>query len=295
MKLVVIEPWAINGVKNWLHCVERFEEKSNDSIPWRYGYHDYIEVLYALDSDGYAWINGEKMRYDTGTLIIINPKEPHALTFNSTSHHFCIRFSPHILYSDEKSFYEFKYITPFLLGDAHRYVFKREEIKTVDIQSLIVEIMEEWEKKENAYELVVRSNILKIFSGIFRYWNENKVLHSQQEMSDIMKEALIYISDNYKTLTQSEVAKHCNISYQYLSRMFKNTMGKGFNEYITFLRLREAEKILLSSDKDITEIALECGFSSSSYFIERFKKVKGITPKQFRDKTRDGCLEQSQI
>ncbi len=291
-QIVVIEPWAINGVKNWLHCVERFEEKSKDSTPWRYGYHDYIEVLYALDADGDAWINGEKMRYDTGTLIVINPKEPHALTFNSTSHHFCIRFSPHILYSDEKSFYEFKYITPFLVGDAHRYVFRREDITTVDVQELIVEIMEEWEKKDNAYELVIRSNILKIFSGIFRYWNENQVLQAETDMSDSMKEALTFISENYITLTQRDVAKHCNISYQYLSRMFKTTMGKGFNEYITFLRLREAEKMLLSSDKDITEIALSCGFSSPSYFIERFKKIKGITPKQFRAQTRDGNVHQ---
>ena len=290
MNLVMIEPWAINGVKNWFNCIERFEEKSNDSIPWRYGYHDYIEVLYALDADGYAWINGEKMRYDTGTLIVINPKEPHALTFNSTSHHFCIRFSPHILYSDEKSFYEFKYIAPFLLDDTHRYVFKREDISAVDVQSLIVEIMEEWEKKENAYELVIRSNILKIFSGIFRYWNENKVFHSHYEMSDTMKAALAYVSENFVTLTQKEVANHCNVSYQYLSRMFKNTMGKGFNEYITFLRLREAEKMLLSSDKDVTEIAFACGFSSPSYFIERFKKAKGITPKQFRDKTRESDI-----
>ncbi len=291
-QIVVIEPWAINGVKNWLNCVERFEERSNNSVPWRYGYHDYIEVLYALDADGYAWINGEKMRYDTGTLIIINPKEPHTLTFNSTSHHFCIRFSPHILYSDEKSFYEFKYITPFLVGDAHRYVFRREDITTVDVQELIVEIMKEWEKKDNAYELVIRANILKIFSGIFRYWNESQVLQSETEMSDSMKEALTFISENFITLTQKDVAKHCNISYQYLSRMFKTTMGKGFNEYITFLRLREAEKMLLSSDKDITEIALSCGFSSPSYFIERFKKIKGITPKQFRAQTRDGNVHQ---
>ncbi len=287
MKLVAIEPWAVNGIKNWLHCIESFQEKSNDPIPWRYGYHDYIEVLYALDSDGYAWINGEKLRYDTGTLIIVNPNEPHTLTFNSTSHHFCIRFSPHILYSDEKSFYEFKYIAPFLLENAHQYVFKREDIATVDIQELFLEIMEEWEKKETAYELVIRSNILKLFSGIFRYWSKNKMLHYEREMSDTMKKALSYVSENFATLTQNEVAEHCNISYQYLSRMFKNTMGKGFNEYITFLRLREAEKLLLSSDKDITEIALECGFSAASYFIERFKKARGITPKQFRDKTRE--------
>ncbi len=291
MSLVYEEkPLAINGIDSWIRCLERFEEISKESIPRKYHYHNYIEVLYALDTDGYVWINGEKLRYDSGTLMIINPKEPHALTFDASSHHLCVQFSPHILYSDEKSFYEFKYVAPFLLEDAHQYIFKTEDISAVDTRELMVEILEEWKKKGTAYELAVRSNILKLFYGIFRYWEEKKILHYENDMNDTMKKALAYVSENFVTLTQKEVAEHCNISYQYLSRMFKNTMGKGFNEYITFLRLREAEKLLLSSDKDITQIALECGFSASSYFIELFRKNKGITPKQFRSKMRENTV-----
>lgn len=290
MKLILEEPMMINGINSWLRCLDRYEEISTDPIPQKYHYHDYIEVLYALDSDGYVWVNGEKLRYDTGTLMVINPKEPHALTFESFSHHLCVQFSPHILYSDEKSFYEFKYVAPFLLEDVHQYIFKDEELSNVDTRILMEEILEEWKTKGTAYELVVRSNILKLFSGIFRYWANTKKLHYENEMSDTMKMVLAYVSENVKTLTQSEVANHCNISYQYLSRMFKETMGKGFNEYITFLRLREAEKLLLSSDKDVTEIALECGFTASSYFIERFKKFKGITPKQFRNKMMESTI-----
>ncbi len=288
MSLVYEEkPLAVNGIDSWIRCLERFEEVSKDAVPKKYHYHNYIEVLYALDSDGYVWINGEKLRYDTGTLMIINSKEPHALTFESFSHHLCVQFSPHILYSDEKSFYEFKYVAPFLLEDAHQYVFKTEDILAVDTRGLMVEILEEWKKQGTAYELAVRSNILKLFCGIFRFWDENKLLHYENDMPDVMKRALAYMSENFATLTQKEVADYCNISYQYLSRMFKNTMGKGFNEYINFLRLRESEKLLLSSDKDMTEIALECGFSSSSYFIEMFRKSKGTTPKQFRSKMRE--------
>lgn len=287
MKIVYEEkPLEIGGIDSWIRCLERFEQISAEAVPAKYHYHDYIEVLYALDSDGYVWINGEKLRYDTGTLMVINPKEPHALTFDSPSHHLCVQFSPHILYSDEKSFYEFKYVAPFLLEDAHQYIFKKEELASVDTCSLMVEILEEWKKQDTAYELAIRSNILKLFYGIFRYWDTTKMLRYENEMSDTMKRALAYISENFKTLTQKEVAEHCNISYQYLSRIFKNTMGKGFNEYITFLRLREAEKLLLSSEKDVTEIALECGFSSPSYFIEIFRKNKKTTPKQFRSKMR---------
>ncbi len=284
MKLILEGPMMIDGINSWFRCLERHEVISAGSIPEKYHYHDYIEVLYAFDSDGYVWINGEKVRYDTGTLIVINPKEPHALTFESPSHHLCVHFSPHILYSDEKAFYEFKYVAPFLLENVRRYIFKDEDLSNINTRVLAEEILKEWNTKGEAYELVVRSNILKLFSGIFRYWAKNDELHYEKEISDTMKKVLAYVSENYRTLTQTEVAEHCNISYQYLSRLFKEAVGRGFNEYVNFFRLREAEKLLLSSDKDVTEIALECGFTSASYFIEKFKKQKGITPKQFREK-----------
>lgn len=63
-------------------------------------------------------------------------------------------------------------------------------------------------------------------------------------------------------------------------------MGKSFNDYVTLMRINEAEKLLLSTDKSITEIAMCCGFSSSSHFVSRFGQYKQITPGQFRKKLR---------
>ena len=48
--------------------------------------------------------------------------------------------------------------------------------------------------------------------------------------------------------------------------------------------MKEAEKLLLSSDKLMTEIAVDVGFTTSSHFISNFKRKKGITPKQFKQK-----------
>ncbi|MFR2464209.1 MAG: helix-turn-helix transcriptional regulator [Clostridia bacterium] len=61
-------------------------------------------------------------------------------------------------------------------------------------------------------------------------------------------------------------------------------MQKTFREYLNFVRISEAEKLLLNTDLNITEIAMEVGFSSSSYFIEQFKQLKSISPKRFRQR-----------
>ena len=61
-------------------------------------------------------------------------------------------------------------------------------------------------------------------------------------------------------------------------------MGKTFTEYLNYVRITEAEKLLLSTEMNITEVAAETGFSDSSYFIKQFRHFKNVSPKQFKKK-----------
>ncbi|MBQ7097591.1 MAG: helix-turn-helix domain-containing protein [Clostridia bacterium] len=283
-------PFIVNGIKSWIHCVKCNGQKSNSQIPDKYHYHDYIELLYAFDTDAVVWSGGEKNYFRTGDLIIINSEEPHTFTYNRESHYVCIKFLPHILYADENSLFEFRFVVPFLLENSRQKIFRSNELQNIDVKGLISEIMTEWDSKEAAFELVIRANILKLFTGIFRYWHQCNILPETAQITDTLKTALQYVDENFITATEAEVAAICNMSYNHFSFLFKKAMGKSFVEYITFLRLREAEKLLLSSDKSITDIAWRSGFSTSSYFISKFKKYKGMTPRQFREKTRNMVL-----
>ncbi len=276
------QPFIIDGVKSWIHCIERIGRVREENFVPTYHYHDYIELLYAIDADAYVWINGKKFNFRSGDLIIINSKEPHTDSFLRESFFICIKFSPQILYADENSLFEFKYVQPFLSDNSHHKIFTKEDFPDCDIHKLIIEIMEEWKNKGPAYELIIRSNILKIFAGIFRHFSDNNALMGEAKITPVLKKAIKYIDENFASVSEADVARYCNLSYNHFSFMFKNTMGKSFKDYISFLRLQEAEKLLLSTNKSITEIAAETGFSTSSYFTATFKKHKGVTPKAFR-------------
>lgn len=281
------KPFMINGIKSWIHCLEMKAAKSTfENAPKNYHYHDYIELLYAVDAHGYVWCSGSKLNFDSGDLIVVNSNTPHTLTFNSDSTYFCVKFSPQILYADETSLFEFKYMLPFLNDNSVQWTFRNGEIKNTDIEGLLFEIMNEWQMQSPAYELVIRANLLKLFSGIIRYWHENNILSNEIKITDTLKAALMYIEENFDTATEAETAKYCHVSYNHFSFLFKKAIGKSFSEYITFLRLCKAEKLLLSTDKSITDIAIEVGFSTASYFISKFKSYKGITPRQFRENIR---------
>ncbi len=270
--------FVINGVKSWIHCVHRQLNPTPKSQAVYYHYHSYIEFLYSLSSDANLWINGECHNFRTGDLAIINSEVLHDVTSNGVSDYICVKFSPHVLYADEQALLEFKYVTPFLTENPYKIIYHKDEIQNIDIFALANEIMSEWNGKKPAYELIIRANILKIFSEILRSnYDLPEIL-----LTDSMKIAISYIHRNFGSATEADAARESGLSYNHFSYAFKKAFGKSFNDYLTQIRLREAEKLLILTDKSITEIAYDTGFSTASHFILRFKEAKQITPAKFR-------------
>ena len=248
-------------------------------------YHEYIELLYGIDCDIEVWINGNIYPFKTGDLIIINSMEAHQLKFlMNKNDYIVIKFSPQQLYTSEQSVYEIKYLLPFTLNDfsSDRRI-SADVIKDTTVPDSIRTIYSEWEEKSYGYELAIRTHIFQIILWLLRYWNKtNPELLTNINLPPILAKALGFISLNLSNVTASDVADFCGYSYTYFSEIFKNSMHVNFRDYLLRARINEAEKLLLTTDTDITDIALSTGFSTASHFIKQFKTVKGTTPTKFR-------------
>ena len=100
-------------------------------------------------------------------------------------------------------------------------------------------------------------------------------------------QAVAYIENNFrKPLQLKELAEKASLSPRHFSRIFKNNYNTSPIEYIIQLRIKHACKLLQTTQMNITKIAMDCGFSDSNYFTRQFKKMKGITPSQYRDKNK---------
>jgi len=94
-----------------------------------------------------------------------------------------------------------------------------------------------------------------------------------------------YISINYSSdLSLDNLSKKFAMSASHLSRRFKAVAGIGITEYITYVRILNAEKLLKMSGLPVTEVAAACGFNDSNYFSTVFKRIKGTTPLKFSKK-----------
>lgn len=79
----------------------------------------------------------------------------------------------------------------------------------------------------------------------------------------------------------NQVANQFGLSPYYLSRCFKEEVGKNFKEYLVHVRLTEAEKLIMLGEKNVSETAYKVGFKDPNYFSSVFKKYYGVSPKKY--------------
>lgn len=105
----------------------------------------------------------------------------------------------------------------------------------------------------------------------------------QGEYFGQMQKAISYINEHYaEEITLGGVAKILLMEETYFSKKFKQLTGLGFKEFLIQTRIKKAEEMLAATKLEISEIAEKCGFTSSNYFGDAFKKINGISPRQYR-------------
>lgn len=153
-----------------------------------------------------------------------------------------------------------------------------------EIAIIFDEICHEFEEKNTAFDIYIKS---KIFSIIAFMCRNNLAISDEMPSSmkyiDKIMPAIEYAETNYgKKIHLDELCKEMNIDKYYFCKLFKKATGAGFSDYINYLRIYHAENLLLSSDKNISDIAYLCGFNSIQYFNRIFKEHKGYSPREFR-------------
>ena len=102
------------------------------------------------------------------------------------------------------------------------------------------------------------------------------------ETQRIALKAMAYIHTHYtEPISRSDVASHVGLSERHLTRCFHQEVGMTPITYLNRYRVKQAKALLDNGEKGITEIAVEVGFSSSSYFTRVFREEVGVSPRAY--------------
>lgn len=107
---------------------------------------------------------------------------------------------------------------------------------------------------------------------------------NESQSGTVLKRAIEYIEKNYtnEALSLNKVAEEVNVSANYLSSVFSQSMQKTFIEYVTTKRMEKAKKLLKSTDAPTSEISQTVGYKDAHYFSFVFKKTVGMSPREYR-------------
>jgi len=195
-----------------------------------------------------------------------------------------VKFEPDTLYMSDGYAYNFTYIMPVMFGINNKdCIFRSDELENTYVPDALKNGAEECIRGEYGFEFAMKAELLRVFLWIVRNWKSKGIISSDFETHlDVLKPALEYAQNEYENADSKAAAKKCSLSYAYFSKLFKKTFSQSFSEYVNSIRISESKRLIISTDLSITQIAMNTGFSTTSYYISVFKKLTGITPNAFK-------------
>lgn len=131
------------------------------------------------------------------------------------------------------------------------------------------------------YRFMAMAQFMALVGLISRAYNAEPSVESERIMR--IGRAIAHMERHFdEGVTLPDLAKMVGMSGRSFYRSFSMATGESPLAYLQKLRLAKAAKILQTTDKNVTEVAFECGFNDSSYFARQFRRVFGASPLQFQ-------------
>lgn len=236
-------------------------------------YHDTSELYYLLGGRTKYFVGDETYILEKKNLIFIPPQILHSCDSEDTLHNERMLISIPNSYFDEST----KEIYDELCESKFIYI-PPEKLYIID--DLFNKINTEYSKEKKHSSILIKLYIMELLTLLCRLKTHHEPVGLQTD--EIIRDIAEYIRQNYsESLSLELLSKTFCISGSYLSRQFKAVLGIGISDFITYIRITNAEKLLSETDMSITEIAAKCGYNDSNYFTSVFKRLKGTTPYKY--------------
>lgn len=243
--------------------------------------HSYCEIFYLKSGSCIYRVNNNTYHLTAGEVIIVAPGDSHCTSYEGLvpCERIIVCCEPGAI---PQAFLEkHDNIRQNMERSGKVILDKKGQIR---VEGVLLRMMEENNMPDkHSFELLsllVRELLLFLDrNGIFIH----ETLPVNDGISADIADTLSYIAQNYRfSLSLEEVAAQINLSPTYLSKKFRKTTGVTFKEYVNYIRIKQAVQALLTTDDSITKIAVDCGFNSSNYFKDIFRKINGVSPRTFR-------------
>ena len=250
-----------------------------------YHWHNEIEIIYIHKGRLNVVIDGVEYEGKEGSLYFVNPSQMHMMcTDDLTVEYYTLLYDIDLITFEKKT--EFDVELEKIWNNEVQFGVDLSDYRLYKkILGRIQKIVLLNEEKDIFYKLDTRLNLIRIMQMMIKQETGSGHVDENYNIKngEVKKKIISYIENNYTSkITLAEISEVVHMSQKYFSRFFKENFGINFVDYVNRVRLDKAVSMLLSTDEQVTEIALACGYTNISYFIRSFKKAFGTSPHAFR-------------
>lgn len=250
--------------------------------------HNELELNYILESFGTRYVGDSVEYFQQEDFVLIGSKLPHTWQnhekfYENHSKHkvqavsiqFGTNFIEHLA-----SYPELSHISEMLKQSTRGIAFGKNVVQQNHNLLVALPHLKGFRKMITFLELL--DNLSTTTDQRFLASNSFNDIRTNQSFKRIT-DTFEYISNNYQQdLSLEQLSSRFHMSKSSFCNYFKRKTGKTVVNYISELRIAHACKLLTQSDKNVIEIAFECGFNNISNFNRTFKTIIGKTPREYR-------------
>ncbi len=249
------------------------------SLHW----HDEIQFVFILKGEVIFQINEEKVVVQEGDGLFINSGCLHMAEEKKPSGcvYICLNVSPHFVLPQE--LYT-TYVYPYIQATNLSYLYiDANELWGKTILDAIVKINQWIQQKSLYYEIDITVQLMLIWqnliiSGFQLEYDQTEMLKNQR-----MKQMLNWVHVHYaEKIKLDDIAKAGQLSRSECCRYFKRMLNTTPLNYVIDYRIQKSLVLLQQAESNVTEVAYQVGFNSTSYFIDKFRKSINMTPLSYK-------------
>lgn len=249
--------------------------------------HTDFQVLYVLEGELSLKLFYAKYRLQPGSIHIIHSEDVHSLrSITEKNLVLVISFNREYFQSIFPHFSSTIFITNIQEG-----AFEKRDILCDQIFAIV---SEEYDKSAgyitriNNAAVAFINTLMNNFRGFVVDDTQKRFIHKTSHdyiQTDRVSRIIQYVYENYPyKISLANIAGKEQMSPYYLSHIFHKLVGINFRDFLSMVRVEMSEFSVLSTNKSITQIAQDMGFSDAKYYVSHFHKYMGFHPKEYRRK-----------
>lgn len=243
--------------------------------------HTDVEVLYVIDGSIDVKIKDYAFTMNKDDVLVINSSIQHSISSREKNIVCSIKYDYQIMVHILKKPNSF-FLCNSAVNKEQSYLSVQKACRDIIYQEAVANHKTDSLKYSYLYQL------LDLLVEYYLLDDKNPEISENYDADEKLQLIIHYVHQNYQDgISLSDLAKQMYTSTSTLSRLFKKQTGTYFAEYVNQVRTRYAIDELLYTEKNMTKIAMDCGFSNASAFTKVFREIYNMAPTEYRLKMKE--------